>query len=77
MRITGVSQSGTTDFDVWVNCMNLVWSEDEKKRMNYLRTIGASDVGWRGDVKQGMMPRLGTVEEWVRRFCEEKGGIKQ
>jgi hypothetical protein len=77
VRITGVSQNGTVDFDVFVNCMNLIWSEEEKSRMNYVRVIGASDVGWRGDVKTGLTPRLATLEEWVRRFCDDRGGIKQ
>jgi hypothetical protein len=77
VRITGVSQNGTVDFDVYVNCMNLIWSEEEKSRMNYVRVIGAGDVGWRGDVKAGLTPRLATVEEWVRRFCDDRGGIKQ
>lgn len=65
------------DFDVHVNCMSLIWSDDEKSRMNYLGTIGAGEVGWRGDIKTGLTPRLTTVEEWVRRFCDDRGAIKQ
>jgi hypothetical protein len=73
----GKNGSGNVDFDVRINCMNLIHCEDEKSRMNYVKIIGPGEHGWRGESKQTLTPTLMDVESWVKKFCDDKRGIKQ
>ncbi|KAE9370791.1 hypothetical protein N431DRAFT_427147 [Stipitochalara longipes BDJ] len=76
IRIFG-STNDTVDFDVRVNIMNLIVSEDEKRRMNYVKLIGKGEVGYRGDFKKSSFPEKASLEEWCRVYCEDSAGIKQ
>jgi hypothetical protein len=77
IRIVGTGVHGTIDFDVKLNLMNLIVTDDVKNRMNYVKIIGPGDVGFRGETTASTLPSLGSLEEWVRRFCEDAGPIKQ
>lgn len=80
IRIVGKSGGGTgeIDFDVKINLMNLIVTDDIKSRMNYVKIIGPGDVGFRGDNSQTTTPTItGGLEEWARLFCEDTGSIKQ
>ena len=57
--------------------MNLIWTDDEKARMNYVKCIGPGEVGWRGEGKMATTPDVAGLEQWVKRFCKESGAIKQ
>lgn len=80
IRIVGKSGggSGDVDFDVKINLMNLIVTDDAKKRMNYVKLIGPNDTGFRGELSQTKTPSVtGGLEEWTRLFCEDRGAIKQ
>ncbi|KAH8590083.1 hypothetical protein B0O99DRAFT_691928 [Bisporella sp. PMI_857] len=76
IRITGRCND-TLDFDVKINCMNLIIPEDTKRRMNYVKTIGHGETGWRGDTKETTTPTVtGGLEEWARKYCADQSSIK-
>lgn len=78
VRILGKSADGSIDFDVKLNMMNLIIPDDLKRRMNYVKVIGAGEVGFRGESKESTVPTvIGGLEEWARRFCEDGSSIKQ
>jgi hypothetical protein len=77
IRIVGKS-GDTIDFDIKLNMMNLFVPDQEKGRMNYVKVIGAGELGFRGDTKETTAPTVtGGLEEWARRFCEDGSSIKQ
>lgn len=58
--------------------MNLIWTDDEKARMNYVKCIGPGEVGWRGESKMTTSPAVTEgLEPWVKLFCKDSGAIKQ
>lgn len=66
------------DFDVKINLMNLIVTDDVKRRMNYVKLIGTGDVGFRGETSQTTAPSVtGGLEEWARLFCADSASIKQ
>lgn len=77
IRISGKGSNGIQDFDVLINCMDLICSDNEKARMNYIRVIGPDELAWRGEIKQTLTPNFGGLEKWVKRFCEDRSAIKQ
>jgi hypothetical protein len=80
IRIVGKSAAttGEIDFDVKINLMNLIVTEDPKRRMNYVKLIGPGEEGFRGETTQTTSPSAtGGLEEWARLFCGDKSSIKQ
>lgn len=78
MRLTGKSSDGTLDFDIRVNIMNLIVSEDVKRRLNYVKVIGPGEAGLRGEGKATTAPNVtGGLDAWARKFCEDGSSIKQ
>lgn len=57
--------------------MNLIVTEDEKRRMNYVKLIGKGETGYRGDFKKSSFPEKAGLEDWCRGYCEDSAGIKQ
>ncbi|KAH8802762.1 hypothetical protein F5884DRAFT_482302 [Xylogone sp. PMI_703] len=76
---SGVSSDGTPDFDIKLNLMNLIVPDTESKnRMNYVKIIGNREKGFRGDIKEALVPVVaGGLEEWARKYCEDPSSIKQ
>jgi len=79
IRIVGKSSShGEVDFDVKINLMTLIATDDVKRRMNYVKLIGPGDVGFRGETSQTTTPSVtGGLEEWAQLFCADTALIKQ
>jgi hypothetical protein len=79
IRIVGKSSShGEVDFDVKINLMTLIATDDVKRRMNYVKLIGPGDVGFRGETSQTTSPSVtGGLEEWAQLFCADTASIKQ
>lgn len=79
IRIVGKSTGyEVIDFDVKINLMNLIVTDDIKRRMNYVKLIGTGDVGFRGETSQTTAPSVtGGLEEWARLFCADSASIKQ
>ena len=79
IRIVGKSHDVRIDFDVRLNLMNMIIpEEDMKERMNYLRVIGPGEIGFRGEIKETLLPTVsGGLEGWARKFCEDPNSIKQ
>jgi hypothetical protein len=77
--VKGSRISGTVDFDLKLNMMSLlVGHSNQRERWSYLKVVEDSEVVYRGNLKQSAEPRLpGGIDAWVRRFCEDKGAIKQ
>ena len=45
--------------------------------MNYVKCLEEGEVGWRGDVKMGVKPKVeGGLEAWCKVFCKDSGAIK-
>ncbi|KIN07840.1 hypothetical protein OIDMADRAFT_22692 [Oidiodendron maius Zn] len=78
IRIVGKSAGyEVIDFDVKINLMNLIVTDDVKRRMNYVKLIGTGDVGFRGETSQTTAPSVtGGLEEWARLFCADSASIK-
>jgi hypothetical protein len=79
IRIKGTdSSTGTVDFDVKLNLMNLIVPEMEKGRMHYLKIIGSGEPGFRGETRMTTAPTItGGLDEWARMFCADGGALKQ
>ena len=79
IRIVGKSAGhGDIDFDVKINFMNLIVTDDIKRRMNYVKLIGPGDMGFRGEIFQTTSPSItGGLEELARLFCADSASIKQ
>lgn len=78
IHIVGKGSDGSIHFDVKLNIMNLIVPDMEKRRMNYMKIIGAGEPGFRGDFKETTVPTVtGGLEEWARRFCQDQSSIKQ
>ncbi|KUJ14168.1 uncharacterized protein LY89DRAFT_589743 [Mollisia scopiformis] len=79
IRITGrTSDSGSIDFDVKINLMNLIVPDEDKRgRMNYVKIIGPGDVGFRGEGKETTFPHVNGLEAWAQKYCEDPASIKR
>jgi hypothetical protein len=77
IRMVGKNSSGTIDFDVKLNLMNLIVPDNVKSRMNYVKLIGPGDVGLRGETTETSNPSVtGGLDEWARVFCSDTRPIK-
>lgn len=73
----GKNSGGIIDFDVKLNLMNLILSDNVKSRMNYVKLIGPGDVGLRGETSETTNPSVtGGLDEWARVFCSDTRPIK-
>lgn len=66
------------DFDIRLNLMSLLIPEDERLRMDYTRCVGHDELAYRGTMRPDTLPEVGDggLEEWARRFVEDKASIK-
>ncbi|KAH8686016.1 hypothetical protein BGZ60DRAFT_365784 [Tricladium varicosporioides] len=76
IRIIGKTSDSNIDFDVKLNVMNLIVPDEKKLRMNYVTTIGAGELGFRGETKETRTPTIQGLEEWAKLYCEDKSSIK-
>ncbi|TAQ87307.1 hypothetical protein B7494_g4342 [Chlorociboria aeruginascens] len=74
IRIRGRSSDCSVDFDIKLNMINLILAEDRK--WNYVKVIGDGEMGFRGDLKESTVPRLESLEQWARMYCEDGAPIK-
>jgi len=58
--------------------MNLIVSDVEKEKMNYVKIIGPREMGHRGEGRETTLPTVaGGLEEWARMFCADTSAIKE
>lgn len=79
IRITGGNPRDAphVDFDVKINMMSLIVPEEPINRMNYVKIIGDGEKGFRGDVKETTTPKVSSIDEWAKRYCEDPSTIKE
>jgi hypothetical protein len=82
IHVRGVTRGGRVDFDIKLNMMWLLVSENNGKERsegwNYLKVVDDGELAWRGESKESREPRTsGGTEEWVRKYCQDTSAVKQ
>lgn len=70
---------GRHDFALKLNLLPLLVPDDPARRMDYLRSVGASEPARRGgpsSAKPALTPHFDSVEAWARRFVEDDSAVK-
>lgn len=77
IHITG-NRGRKTDFAVKLNLMSLLLPDDARKRLDYVRCVGAGEMALRGSTKPSLEPHVadGGIEEWCRRFVADDAAVK-
>jgi hypothetical protein len=82
IHVRGVTRGGKVDFDIKLNMMWLLVSENSgvgrSEGWNYLKVVDDGEVAWRGELKESTEPKISDgIEEWVKRYCQDSSAIKQ
>ncbi|SPO02627.1 uncharacterized protein DNG_05300 [Cephalotrichum gorgonifer] len=66
------------DFDIKLNLMSTLIPEDPKQRLDYVSCVRSGELAYRGGIKPDVLPEIGDggLEEWCRRFVEDKAQVK-
>jgi hypothetical protein len=82
IHVRGITGVGSIDFDIKLNMMWLLVGENNgigrSEGWNYLKIVDDGEIAWRGKSEESTEPRVsGGVEEWARKYCQDKSTIKQ
>lgn len=72
------TQHGAVDFDIRLNLMAMIVPDEPKLRLDYLSCVDKGELAYRGGIKPDVLPEVdgGGLEEWCRRFVEDKAQVK-
>ncbi|KAK4193902.1 hypothetical protein QBC35DRAFT_9233 [Podospora australis] len=79
IHITGKrasSSSSRPDFAIKLNLMHLLIPSDSRQKLDYLRCVSQEELALRGGSKPTLEPHLINVEEWARRYVDDKASQK-
>ncbi len=83
IEVTG-RRGSKVDFAIQLNLMSLILSDDPRRRMNYVRSVGRGELAMRGGSsgKPTALPEVdssdagGAIDAWCRRFVEDPAPVK-
>lgn len=72
------TQHGVVDFDIKLNLMSTLVPDEPRQRLDYISCVGKGELAYRGGIKPDVLPEVGSggLEEWCRRFVEDKAQVK-